>query len=99
LAGFNDSKNAFKALRDRLMNPVVITRLPQAIRVIQRYVNTNLSTEETLALANVGLAIKPDQLQMVMLPGRFSQPSEFRASYWLPDWHRFGKNFTKFSSG
>ncbi|MFM7471421.1 MAG: LCP family protein [Nodosilinea sp.] len=75
-----------KALRDRLMNPVVITKLPQAIRVIQRYVNTNLSTEEMLALANVGLAIKPDQLQMVMLPGRFSQPSEFRASYWLPDW-------------
>lgn len=75
-----------KAFRERLMNPLVVTKLPQAIRVIQRYVNTNLSTEEMLALANFGLAIKSDQLQMVMLPGRFSQPSEFRASYWLADW-------------
>lgn len=85
-----------KALRDRLMNPLVVTKLPQAIRVIQRYVNTNLSTEEMLALANVGLAIKPDQLQMVMLPGRFSQPSEFRASYWLPDWTASAKILQNF---
>jgi hypothetical protein len=39
-----------------------------------------------LAIANFGLELKSDQLQMVMLPGRFSTPAEFQASYWLPDW-------------
>lgn len=76
-----------KAFRDRLTNPTVIPRLPQAIRVALRYVDTNLTLEETLALANFGLAIESEKLQMVMLPGRFSQPSEFQASYWLPDWN------------
>lgn len=75
-----------KALRERLTNPTVIPRLPQAVRVLQRYVDTNLSLEEMLALANFGLEIKPQDLHMVMLPGRFSGPHEYNASYWLPDW-------------
>ncbi|MBE9138753.1 LCP family protein [Nodosilinea sp. LEGE 07088] len=75
-----------KALRERLTNPTVIPKLPQAIRVLQRYVDTNLTLEEMLAIANFGLEIEPNQLQMVMLPGRFSTPAEFTASYWLPNW-------------
>jgi LCP family protein required for cell wall assembly len=75
-----------KALRERLTNPLVIPKLPQAIRVMQRYVDTNLTLEEMLAIANFGLEIESDQLQMVMLPGRFSTPDEFIASYWLPNW-------------
>ncbi len=75
-----------KALRERLTNPMVIPKLPQAIRVLQRYVDTNLTLEEMLAIANFGLEIESDQLQMVMLPGRFSTPAEFNASYWLPNW-------------
>lgn len=75
-----------KALRERLTSPTVVPSLPQAIRVAQRYVDTNLTLEEMLALANFGLEINTDSFQMVMLPGRFSSASEFEASYWLPDW-------------
>lgn len=85
-----------KALRDRLTNPTVIPKLPQAIRVALRYVDTNLTLEEMLALANFGLATEPQKLQMVMLPGRFSQPSEFQASYWLPDWNSAATILQKF---
>lgn len=77
-----------KAFRERLSNPTVIPRLPQAIRVVQRHVDTNLSLEEMLALANFGLELESADLQMVMLPGRFSSPTEYIASYWLPDWER-----------
>jgi hypothetical protein len=49
-----------------------------------------------LALANFGLATEPQKLQMVMLPGRFSQPSEFQASYWLPDWNSAATILQKF---
>ncbi|MBD2230216.1 LCP family protein [Phormidium tenue] len=75
-----------KALRERLTNPTVLTKLPQALRVMERYVDTNLTLEEMLAIANFGLDMESNQLQMVMLPGRFSTPAEFNASYWLPNW-------------
>jgi len=74
-----------KALRDRLTHPTVIPRLPQVMRVMLRYVDTNLTVEESLALVNFAMEIEPDELQMVMLPGRFSTPDEYIASYWIMD--------------
>lgn len=74
-----------RALRERLTNPTVIPRLPQIIRVMLRYVDTNLTLEEILALSTFALDLPSDGLQMVMLPGRFSDPNEFVASYWLMD--------------
>ncbi|HEY9764039.1 MAG TPA: LCP family protein [Trichocoleus sp.] len=75
-----------KALRQRLTSPTVIPKLPQIIRVLQRYIDTNLSVEEMLALANFALGLETDDLQMVMLPGRFSEVMEYNASYWIADW-------------
>lgn len=74
-----------KALRERLTSPAVIPRLPQIVRVMMRYVDTNLSLEEILALAHFSLELAPEDLHMVMLPGRFSTPNEYVASYWLMD--------------
>ncbi|MEM8806684.1 MAG: LCP family protein, partial [Cyanobacteria bacterium P01_G01_bin.38] len=74
-----------KALKERLLSPTVIPQLPQIVRVLQRYIDTNLSPEEMLALASFGLQLEPDALHMVMLPGQFSNPEEFDASYWLRD--------------
>ena len=74
-----------KALRQRLTNPTVLPKLPQIIRVLQNRIDTNLSVEELLALAGFGLDLETKDLQMVMLPGRFSAPEEYRASYWLSD--------------
>ncbi|MBE7382403.1 MAG: LCP family protein [Leptolyngbya sp. SIO1E4] len=74
-----------KALRERLTHPTVIPRLPQVMRVMLRYVDTNLTIEEVLALVNFTMEIEPDALRMVMLPGRFSTPTEYVASYWILD--------------
>ncbi|MBE9060106.1 LCP family protein [cf. Phormidesmis sp. LEGE 11477] len=74
-----------KALRQRLTNPTVLPKLPQIIRVLQKRIDTNLTVEELLALAGFGLDLERQDLQMVMLPGRFSTPEEYRASYWLSD--------------
>lgn len=74
-----------KALRDRMINPKVITQLPQIVRILQSHIDTNLSTEEILALAGFGLQLERENLNMVMLPGRFSSPTEYRASYWIAD--------------
>jgi LCP family protein required for cell wall assembly len=74
-----------KALRQRLVNPTVLPRLPQAIRVMQQYVDTNLSLEEMLALVGFGLKLEQDDFKMVLLPGRFSAPNEYVGSYWIMD--------------
>ena len=74
-----------KALRDRILNPTVIAQIPQIVRILQTHIDTNLSTEEILALAGFGLQLERESLNMVMLPGRFSRPKEYRASYWITD--------------
>jgi polyisoprenyl-teichoic acid--peptidoglycan teichoic acid transferase len=74
-----------RALRERLTSPSVLPRLPEAIELMQRYIDTNLSLEEMLALVSFGLNLNQDDFRMVMLPGRFSAPDEFIASYWLMD--------------
>lgn len=74
-----------KALRDRMLNPAVIAQIPQIVRILQTHIDTNLSTEEILALAGFGLQLDRESLNMVMLPGRFSSPKEYKASYWIAE--------------
>ncbi|MEM6451720.1 MAG: LCP family protein [Cyanobacteria bacterium P01_D01_bin.105] len=74
-----------KALRKRMTNPAVLPKLPQIVKVLQTYIDTNLTIEELLALAGFGLDMESKNLNMVMLPGRFSDPEEYTASYWISD--------------
>jgi len=74
-----------KALRQRLQTPAVLTRLPQLLRVMDKYVDTNLSLEETLALVSFSLGLEQNDFKMVLLPGRFSTPREYPASFWVID--------------
>jgi LCP family protein required for cell wall assembly len=74
-----------QALRHRLTDPMLLPRIPQAIQIFQKYIDTNLTPEEMLALAHFGLELKQDNLRMVLLPGRFSTPEEYVASYWIMD--------------
>lgn len=72
-----------KALRDRLTSPAVLPRLPQITRIAQTLVDTNLSPEEMLAIANYTVALKAENLQMLLLPGDLSPFSQDPSSYWL----------------
>jgi len=74
-----------KSLRARLQTPAMVPRLPKLIRVLSKYIDTNLSLEETLALGTFGLTLQQDNFKMVLLPGRFSTSREFSASYWIMD--------------
>jgi LCP family protein required for cell wall assembly len=74
-----------RALRKKLTEPTMLTRIPQVIQLFQKYVDTNLTPEEMFALAHFGLNLEQDNFRMVLLPGRFSTPEEFEASYWLMD--------------
>ncbi len=74
-----------KALRKRMTNPTVLPKLPQIVRVLQTHIDTNLTMQELLALAGFGIELDSKDLHMVMLPGRFSDPEEYSASYWISD--------------
>ncbi len=74
-----------KALRSKLESPMILPQIPRLLGIMQKYIDTNLSMEEMLALVNFGQRLGKDDLKMVLLPGRFSAPNEFRASYWIMD--------------
>ena len=74
-----------KALQKKLSNPLMITKIPQILSVLQKHIDSDLSLGEMLALVQFGLQLKSDQLQMTLLPGRFSGPEEFEASFWVMD--------------
>jgi len=73
-----------KALKSRVTNMGVLPRLPQIIRVMLKYVDTNLSFQEMLALIGFSLDLERDDFKMVMLPGKSSLANDY-ASYWVID--------------
>ncbi len=70
-------------VRDRLFSPTVLPRLPQLVRIMGKYFDTNLKVEEMMAVVNFSLNLEREKLQMTMLPGIFSSLSADPDSYWL----------------
>jgi LCP family protein required for cell wall assembly len=76
-------QSLIQAIRNRLASPSVLVRLPQIVRLMQKYVDTNLNFEEILTIANFGLQLERDNFKMVMLPGRSSSSQGDLRSYWI----------------
>ncbi|MGP0129482.1 MAG: LCP family protein [cyanobacterium endosymbiont of Rhopalodia musculus] len=73
-----------KALLKRLYAPTILPQIPKAMSLLEQSIDTNLTWEEMLTLANFGRKVERENVQMVMLPGRFSQEDEFDSrSYWV----------------
>jgi len=78
-------QQVIRALKEKVSSPAMVTKLPQAVELFRQYIDTNLTAEEMLAIADLGLDLNQESFQMVMLPGRFSTPAESVASYWILD--------------
>ena len=74
-----------KSLKEQMASPFVVPRIPGILQTMQKYVDTNLSFEEMSAILNYGLGLDQKAVKIVLLPGRFSDPKEFRESYWIMD--------------
>ncbi|MGE5660232.1 MAG: LCP family protein [Actinomycetota bacterium] len=74
-----------RAFADQTFNIGTLSRLPQLLSAIQSHIDTNLTIEELVALVGFSTQTKRSDIQMLMVPGEFSDPKEFKASYWLPD--------------
>ncbi len=78
-------QSLIQAIRNSFKSPSVLVRLPEIVRLMQKYVDTNLNFEEILTLTNFGLQLDRDNFKMVMLPGRSSLGQGDLRSYWILD--------------
>nr|WP_275993930.1 LCP family protein [Argonema antarcticum] len=74
-----------RALAEQALNPATMSRVPQILSVVQSHIDTNLTLEELVALVGFGVKTDRSNVQMLMVPGDFSDTSQFEASYWLPN--------------
>ena len=74
-----------RALMDQTLNPATVAQLPKVLDVVKDHIDTNLTVEELVALMGFGVRTNRSNMQMLMLPGRFSEKNEYDASYWLPN--------------
>jgi LCP family protein required for cell wall assembly len=93
-----------KALQKKLFSPAILPSLPGAVQILQKYIDTNLTVEEMLAIANFGRNVKQENVRMVLLPGRFNDLKEFDGrSYWILDRRQISsivqQNFTDTATG
>lgn len=72
-----------KALRQKLQSPQGLFKIPQAIKLLQEDIDTDLTSSEIYNLVAFGLTVDKENVRMVMLPGRPSSRQEYPRSYWL----------------
>ncbi|MBR8838351.1 MAG: LCP family protein [Stigonema ocellatum SAG 48.90 = DSM 106950] len=74
-----------RALIDETLNPTTLAELPKILDVVKEHIDTNLTVEELVALLGFGVRTNRSNMEMLMIPGRFSDSREFDSSYWVPD--------------
>ncbi|MDZ7959557.1 MAG: LCP family protein [Aulosira sp. DedQUE10] len=84
-----------RALMDQSLNPTTVAQMPKVLDVVKEYIDTNLTVEELVALVGFGVRTNRSNMQMLMVPGRFSEKNEFDASYWLPNKNGIAKLMAK----
>nr|WP_277815531.1 LCP family protein [Cyanobacterium stanieri] len=72
-----------EAIKNKLQSPMVIVRLPQILKVVDKNVDTNLTNGEIITLMSFAKGLEQNGFNTTLLPGRASQPWEYRLSYWL----------------
>jgi LCP family protein required for cell wall assembly len=74
-----------RALIEQALNPRTILRMPDILSVVRSHLDTNLTTNELIAIAGFTGQKDRSNINMVMLPGDFNAPEEGELSYWLPN--------------
>ncbi len=74
-----------RAIVEQALKPQTLLKIPDILSILQAYIDTNLSTEELFAIAGLAAQTKRSDVQMLMLPGDFSNNGRRSTSYWLPD--------------
>lgn len=80
-----------RALVEQTLNPRTILKMPDILNVVRAHLDTNLTTNELIAIAGFAAQKNRSNIRMVMLPGDFNTPEEGELSYWLPNHNRISE--------
>jgi len=80
-----------RAFMDQSLNPATLAQMPKVLDVVKEHIDTNLTVEELVALVGFGVRTNRSNMQMLMVPGRFSEKNEYDTSYWLPNKNNIAK--------
>ena len=72
-----------RAISQQLLRPLTLTKVPDIMQTIRDNVDTNMTWEEILSLSQFAFKSSEDSLNLVMLPGRFSNNGEYPFSFWI----------------
>jgi LCP family protein required for cell wall assembly len=76
-------QEVLKEILHTLLQPESVGKLPQLLQVVKNNVETDMSVQEILAVAQTLITSDRHQMHLVMLPGRFSRRDEHKLSYWI----------------
>jgi polyisoprenyl-teichoic acid--peptidoglycan teichoic acid transferase len=76
-------QEALRAILQVVLHPSTIGRLPDILAVAKQNVDSDLSVQEMLGIAQFLTHTNRQDISQVMLPGRFSRPNEYPVSYWV----------------
>jgi LCP family protein required for cell wall assembly len=74
-----------RAVIEQALKPQTILKVPEIVKILQSYIDTNLSMEELVAIAGFSAQRQRQDVKMLMLPGDFSNNGKRAVSYWLPN--------------
>ncbi|MEH2162864.1 MAG: LCP family protein [Nostoc sp.] len=84
------------ALTDQTLNPATLSQLPKILDIVKEHIDSNLTVEELVALLDFMVQTHRSNMQMLMVPGRFSEKKEYDASYWIADNRHIGAMMAKY---
>jgi LCP family protein required for cell wall assembly len=73
-----------RSIIEQSLRPQTILRIPEILAIVQSHIDTNVSTDEIVALAGFAGQLKKSDMQMLLLPGNFNGDGREGVSYWLP---------------
>ncbi len=76
-------QEVIQSLIHKLIQPDTLGKLQEILQIVRQNLDTDLSLGEMMAIYNVIKDTDRHDRNMVMLPGRFSQDSEYESSYWI----------------
>lgn len=72
-----------RAIAKKLLDPIIFTKLPEAISIYKKTILTDLKPSEIIKIANFVRNLPQNKHVTVILPGDFGQQNQI--SYWIPN--------------
>ena len=70
-----------QSLTEQTLNPMNVARIPQLLSIVQSHIDTNLTSEEILAIGGFSLHTGKSKMQMLLMPGDYNGNGKHGVSF------------------